>query len=958
MKFDPRRDSRSRTLVTLLFVVIIAALGAGLLGRAYFNWQRTIIEEQKLSELSAIRDLKVGQIVEWRAIRVADGRAVTGNSIVADELDEWLSGASGDSGEGQLRLWLDSMNERGGYASSSIVVVDGSRWLSSTGGTAPGAHDLQAARTVVESGEATMTDLFINQETGRAELDVIAPMMPITGRAQAALIMRSDPEDYLFPLIQGWPTPSRTSETLLVLKDGDSVLFLNDLRFKKNAALRFRKPITDSTLLASQAIAGGDSRVVKGVDYRGQSVVGAVAPVPDSPWYIVAKVDTAEEFAGIVLAQRRTALAVGMVVLLLGLSFGLLWRQRTVSYYRETLESERAARLLEARYDYLTRYANDLVLLFDADLRIVQANERAIAEYGYTSKELLGMTPLDLRTPEELERPSLAELIAQDGDSALYQIEHARKDGSHLNLEVSARRIEVDGTYLFIAIMRDITERLAIDAALRQSEDKFRYVFDHDGSAKSLTKPSGEISVNDAFLDMLGYTREELGEDGTWQQLTHPDDREASAALVACLMSGERDSARFEKRYVHKNGSIVWADVTTALRRTEGGEPDYFMTTVLDVTARKLAEDELSRQVALFTLAIEALPVGVFMVEAPGGQPLVVNELAKTLLGRGILPDANEKNLAETSKAYRAGSDERYPVDEMPIVQGIRGEPGHIDDMEVERPDGSRVSLEVFGTPVADANGVIWASLAGFLDITERKVAEVALRESTDELMRSNAELEKFAYVASHDLQEPLRMISSYTQLLQRRYQGQLDADADEFIGYAVDGANRMQALIRELLVYSRVGTQGAPLARNDLNEILDTVMHELGPLIVENDVVVTRDPMPAIECDPVQVRQVFQNLISNAVKFHGSERPAVHVGARQDGPGWVFSVEDNGIGIEDRYFERIFVIFKRLESRSEYAGTGMGLAISKRIVERHGGRIWVESRLGEGSTFYFTLSH
>jgi light-regulated signal transduction histidine kinase (bacteriophytochrome) len=241
-------------------------------------------------------------------------------------------------------------------------------------------------------------------------------------------------------------------------------------------------------------------------------------------------------------------------------------------------------------------------------------------------------------------------------------------------------------------------------------------------------------------------------------------------------------------------------------------------------------------------------------------------------------------------------------------------------------------------------------------DITDRKLAEEELRQRTEELERSNSELEKFAYVASHDLQEPLRMVASYTQLLQQRYAGRLDSDADEFIAYAVDGATRMRTLINDLLAYSRVGTQASTLVMTDLEIVLDHVLQGLEAALADTGATVTHDPLPSVMCDPTQIGQVFQNLISNAAKFHGAEPPLIHVSARREGANWVFSVRDNGIGIDPQYFERIFVIFQRLQSRSDYAGTGIGLAICKRIINRHGGRIWVDSQPGAGSVFYFTL--
>jgi PAS domain S-box-containing protein len=281
-------------------------------------------------------------------------------------------------------------------------------------------------------------------------------------------------------------------------------------------------------------------------------------------------------------------------------------------------------------------------------------------------------------------------------------------------------------------------------------------------------------------------------------------------------------------------------------------------------------------------------------------------------------------------------------------AQGVLFESVH------RRRDGSVFHVEV-GSQGATIDGAD-VLISVVRDVTERKQAEDQIEKAMADLERSNNELEQFAYAASHDLQEPLRMVSSYTQFLAERYEGQLDEKAKKYITYAVDGAIRMQRIISDLLTYSRAGTRGKLFEAADSHALLGEAIQNLAAAIGESRAVISTDNLPVVQADPGQVVQLFQNLLSNAIKFKGDDSPRVHVSARDMENKWVFTVSDNGIGIDRKYADRIFVLFQRLHTRVEYPGTGIGLAVCKRIVERHGGKIWFESELGKGSTFFFTL--
>ncbi len=406
-----------------------------------------------------------------------------------------------------------------------------------------------------------------------------------------------------------------------------------------------------------------------------------------------------------------------------------------------------------------------------------------------------------------------------------------------------------------------------------------------------------------------------------------------------------------EEQLTRPDGSQIWLLTYKVPLRNPDGEVTGLVGFGLDITERKRAEAALRASEETYRNLFQNAQVGLFRTRIADGKILESNEQLARMFGY----DSREEFIAEyaTSQNYvDPGTRER-------MLEQIRRD-GYIQNFEARfyRKDRS-IFWARYSARLYPEQGWIEGVAE---DITEQKLAEQQLRETLADLKRSNADLEQFAYVASHDLQEPLRMVASFVQLLADRYRGRLDADADEFIGYAVDGAKRMQQLILDLLEYSRVGTRGQPLRPTDANAVLAGALWNLELAIQETGAIVTHDPLPVVLADPLQLGQLLQNLIGNAIKFRSSEPPRVHISAREVVEGaatskvWEFAVRDNGLGIAPEYFEKIFMIFQRLHSREAYPGTGIGLAICKKIVERHGGRIWVESAPGQGSTFYFTL--
>jgi PAS domain S-box-containing protein len=706
-------------------------------------------------------------------------------------------------------------------------------------------------------------------------------------------------------------------------------------------------------------------------------------------------------------------------------------------------------------------------------------NDALVKMLGYSSSdELVGRSIHEFFPPEEQAAlRDRVKMTSAESRPVTTLATRLRRDGSRIPVEITAAAYVQDGKPWNIAIARDITERQRTQAALQESETRFRTIVEQAGDGFELYDEQGRfIDVNKAACEQLGYSREEL------LQLTVYDlDPEMTREwyLRGFGLPASAPPETFEAMRRRKDGTIFPVEVTRSI--VQVGPRRQAFSLVRDITRRKRAETVTAQLAAIVESSNDAIlsraldhtvlswnaaaerlfgysaaeAVGRHLPElivppdrwgeverngAPSDQVNAVINLdrvrrtkdgrlidvslsqapIKNILGKTVgvsmtFRDITERKraelaLREAEEQFRSlaamSSDFYWQTDaehrllargpgskgtnvstfdnnaqvglrrwEIPYLSPNEASwQAHRAVLDAHRPfrgfelsrlgsDGTEQHISLSGDPVFDSSGAFRGYRGVGTNISERKRAEAELREAHDELERkardlerSNEELQQFAYVASHDLQEPLRMISSYTQLLERRYTDKLDKDAKEFMAFIVDGAARMKQLIEDLLAYSRVGMRGHEFKSVEGEAALAKALTNLRGAIESNGASITHDPLPTVTADEPQLVQLLQNLIGNALKFKGTETPRVHVRAEEREDRWVFSVKDNGIGIDPQYFQRVFTMFQRLHSKDEYPGTGIGLAICKKIVDRHGGRIWVESQLGKGANFVFTL--
>ena len=617
-----------------------------------------------------------------------------------------------------------------------------------------------------------------------------------------------------------------------------------------------------------------------------------------------------------------------------------------------------------AKYRGLLEAAPDAMVVVNQGGEIVLLNLQAEKQFGYHRDELVGQ-PVKNIIPEGFAERLIADDLRSAADALAQRIGTGieligrRKDGTEFPIEIMLSPLESAEGILVTAAIRDISVRKAaerhlaqressrrlVEEALRESEENYRMLLDGvQDHAIFLMDPQGcVVSWNAGAERIKGYTAEEIiGQNFSCFFPAEDVERGRPDEILRLTAANGRHEEQCMR--VRKNGSRFLASVAFTALRDPAGNLRGFSEFSHDLSESKEAG-------AKYRGLLEAAPDAIVVV-SNAGDIVLLNLQAEKQFGyhRDELVGQPVKNIIPEGFAERLIADDlRSAADALAqqIGTGI--------ELIGRRKDDTEFPIEIMLSPLESAEGILVT--AAIRDISVRKAAEENLRQKVEELKRSNEELGQFAYIASHDLQEPLRMVASYTQLLSKRYTGQLDADADEFIAFAVDGASRMQRLIEDLLAFSRVATTGNPLVATSSEYALEQALQNLHWAVKDSGALVTHDPLPTVEADEMQLVQLFQNLVGNAIKYQGPGIPQVHISATRYGMArWTFAVKDNGLGIDPQYFERIFGMFQRLHKRDEFSGTGVGLAICKKIMERHGGTISVESRPGHGSTFSFAL--
>ena len=590
------------------------------------------------------------------------------------------------------------------------------------------------------------------------------------------------------------------------------------------------------------------------------------------------------------------------------------------------------------------------IIVIDVNGKIKRINPAFGSQIGYNEEDILNRNILDLN----VDKSTLSEEFRQltNGEVKHFEVQErfVRKDQEVMNAQLIVNGVyDAKGDFIeAIITIQDITETYQTQEALKESELKFRTLFDNSPIGITIRDIETDkiVEINQGALDALGVTREAFFKQHRDNYVSLSTDLGKDKALIQTLIDDEANIVTSHKSFYNKKGKEFFAEITRS--KIHINDKDYIVSISKDVTADIAIEKERKVRYQEMQTFFDALPISFLYLDT-NNTILRANKIAAVGNPQRIEGKKLRTIFPEFSREYEAIN--QRIVDEQKSI---------INRIEQYHFAGQSTWMKVDRIPVKDEFGVVTGIIVFSTDITDIKAAEEQLALKNAELqhyIETNLQLESFAYIASHDLKEPLRMIHSFTQLLNRRLKPHFDENATEYMNYILNGVHRMQSLLEDLLKYSTIGRNEKDLEQVDLNDTIYNVVQNVQHTIKDKNAEIIIEPLPKVKAFPIQMVQLFQNLISNALKFVPKDRkPTINIKVKDQNNAYQIEVKDNGIGIQKEYLEKIFLVFKRLHGKKEYEGTGIGLATCKKIIENLNGRIWVESEYGEGTSFFFTI--
>ena len=866
------QGSRTSPWPLILFFSALLFLLFG--GSRVYPSQKEAVRQEVEKDLTAIANLKSAQISDWWDDQLEDASLLI--PLLQEEVLQFISTPT-EANAADLRETLSLQAQLHDYDEILLVSPSGEELFSLTGQQGHYSDYLPVLEQTFQRGVPNLLDLHFDPQHPVVHISVIAPLFDESTKSpRGALVFINYADEFLFPLLQSWPVPSDTAETLLVRQEESEVLFLNELRHQQDTALKLKISLDRDDVPAVMAVKG-QKGYVEGIDYRGEKVVAVLLPIPESSWFLISKMDQQEAFADWYL-QSALLLSIVIAAAALAGSLTIFLRQRERrAQFQAMYQKEARLRLQEQRHSIILNSIGDAVIATNHEGRVELLNPAAETLTGWTNQQAQGESSTDVfdisdaRTGDALSSPIDQVLESGEKVELANHTKLTSRQGEEFQISDSAAPILNQDGQITGAVLafQDVSEQYQMREALKTSERRYRDLVETTASISWEYDVRRDLwtYVSPQAAEILGWDPKEWKDLQFWVDQLHPDDREeARDYCLACAERGEDHQLVY--RFRKKGGGYVWLrDVVVV--ETDQQQPVLLRGVMFDITSQKETERELLD-----------------------------------------LKDRLEEKVAQRTEEL---------------------------EEKIEKLDKSEQAMLYM---VEDLN---------------QMTAE--LKEKSLRLEHSNQELEAFSYSVSHDLKAPLRAIDGFSRFLLEDYHEVLDQEGKRLVSIIRQNVARMDQLISDLLSLSRVSRAEITPRKIAMKAVTESIYHELASPMERKNFDISIAEMPPAFCDLFLIKQVWRNLIANALKYSAkSETKKIVIGFEEDEKEITYFIRDHGAGFNPKYQEKLFGVFQRLHSEDEFEGSGVGLAIVKRIIQRHRGKVWAEGKINQGAVFYFSL--